>query len=209
MSRVYPLRIANQIYEYDFQQETPRKPSRQKSNNNSRKSKGRNPGGKSSKNNGGESGQGIELPEVLVPKKQTIKYNFGDFILSFLPCVKRRKDVFVQKVIDTARKDIYLLEIVKKLHEFDRLKRILLDEDELKLLSYQKLPVIREQDYKLDETAIKKGIVKKECELEKGKSKQVELGLTEKSRQSIQKSKEPSPSLKQNRILEGVAICNS
>ena len=198
MSRVYPLRIANQIYEYDFPEETPKEPRKSETPDKNKRRK-------STKNNRRGSGKGIELPEV--PKKKTIRYNFGDFILSFLPCIKRRKDVFVQKVVDTARKDIDLLEIVKKLHEYERLKRILLDEDELKLLAYQKLPVIREKDPEQIKSELIEAEKRKSMELE-GKSQPVKPGIIEKYCPSL-KSKEPPPKSKQNRIIEAVDICSS
>mgnify|MGYP001018494237 CR=1 FL=1 len=41
-----------------------------------------------------------------------------------------------------AAREIDLIEILKKLQELERLKKILLDEDELRMLSYSQLPVI-------------------------------------------------------------------
>lgn len=82
----------------------------------------------------------------LFDKKQAIHYHLGDFLLGFFPCFRRKKDILIKKVIEAAEREFDLVEIVKRLHEFDRLKKILLEEDELMMLSYLKRPVISVQD---------------------------------------------------------------
>ena len=85
---------------------------------------------------------------TLFPKKRVMKYNCVDFLLSFIPCVRRKRNLLINEAISAVSKDIDIIEIVKKLQEFERLKKILLDEDELLMLKYSQAPIISLQSAK-------------------------------------------------------------
>ena len=164
VTRAYLLNIANQIYEFDFQNgqggtmQRQNKLRKRRSNERMKTPAGGELPASKKKQKlrciGGVGG--IKEPETrpalkLASEKQTISYNFGDFLLSLLPCVRRKKDVLIDNAVDEAERDIDLVGIVKKLQEFERLKNILFDEDELLLLSYSRTPVISLQDSSLKE----------------------------------------------------------
>lgn len=84
--------------------------------------------------------------ENTLYKKPKISYNLGLFLMSCFPCFRRKKNILIKKAIDAAQKEFDLVEIVKKLHELDRLKKILLEEDEMRMLSFLQRPVISADD---------------------------------------------------------------
>ena len=143
VSRVYPLSIANQLYEFDLPN-----PQKETTKHHSKKKKEKSKGNKAESDRETSKPQetkkegDTELESILLGGKDKLRYNFIDFILGFFPCIKREKNLIINKAITAAEKEIDLVEILKKLQQLDRLKNILLDEDELIMISYYQPPVI-------------------------------------------------------------------
>ena len=143
VSKAYSLNIANQLYEFDL--ESPSKGLRPRRSatiidqkiKSSKNKKGKNlnkqTSNKASEDANSES-DGLE--KVLLVDKAPIRYSFREFLLDLMPCCRRKKGMLIKQAIRAAEKEIDLLEILKKLQELEKLKKILLDEDELMMLSY-------------------------------------------------------------------------
>ena len=149
--RAFALNIANQLYEFDFNdlQQKEKIESQWKANK-AEGSSGKQQEKSSmvkirAQDTSKESAQEDSEFSLQIPKKRTIKYHFGDFLVGLTPCTRRKKDLLVQNAVKAAEKEIDLVEIVKKLHEFDKFKNLFLDEDEIRLLSYVQPPVISNQ----------------------------------------------------------------
>ena len=145
--RAYAVNIATQIYEIDMQNPKNR-PNNGKKDERSKKKKGCCKAICKKKKPKSQTEVTANTEEDLLPlkeltrKKQTISYTFLDFLLSFCPCIRRKRNLLLKKAIKAAVKEIDLLNIVRRLQELERLKKILLDEDELRMLSFTQTPVI-------------------------------------------------------------------
>lgn len=52
------------------------------------------------------------------------------------PCTLKENGIFLQESHRNPSEEFALIQIIKKVHEFDRLKKVLLDEDEIMMISY-------------------------------------------------------------------------
>ena len=82
-----------------------------------------------------------------------LNYNFFDYIYSvtFGLCCPRRKEKLCKKGIELVKKDIDILQIVRRLQELEKLKLVLLNEDQINVFSYTRRPLIKEKDVEEDE----------------------------------------------------------
>ena len=74
--------------------------------------------------------------------RRQLKYTFFDFMVGLLCCRKRYKDRLVAKATGMVARDIDILQILKKLQETDKLKRILLNEHQNNIFSYSRPPLV-------------------------------------------------------------------
>ena len=156
--RAYPLHFANQFYDFDFQHHekapTKRKGSSKAADKSQRPSntkKGSQNDKKIERKSSIPRGERkLDAEEDPRPSQQKITYGLGAFLISFIPCVQRKKKQIINKIIETAQKDFDLIEIAKKLYEFDRFKKLFLEDDEIMMLSYLKRPVISLDDLSLE-----------------------------------------------------------
>ena len=153
VGRAFALNMANQLYEFDFRslqkkRKTKARSKAKKAKVPSDKQEEKIPtfGSSTIKIRPQDTKKEVDEEDasfgLKIPKKQTLKYHFGDFLLGLIPCARRKKDILIQNAVIAAEKEIELIEIVKKLHEFDRFKKLLLDEDEIRMLTYVQPPVI-------------------------------------------------------------------
>ena len=148
-NRAYAVNIANQLFEYDFydpEKEKKKAENKEKTKSSSNKKEENLTASINSKlelqENPKQPDIEEELPKLLLGKKEKLRYHFGDFLLSLFPCFNRNKNKLIRKAIVAAEREIDLIEILKKLQQFDKLQQILLDEDELMMISYYQPPVI-------------------------------------------------------------------
>lgn len=80
------------------------------------------------------------------PKKNNMKLSFYEYlrylIIMFFGVKKSPKQEIINKSVKAIRKDINIVNILTKLHEFDKLKSLLLNEDQLRLFHYLSKPLI-------------------------------------------------------------------
>ena len=74
--------------------------------------------------------------------RKQLKYTFFDFMIGLLCCRKRYKDRLAAKATGMVIQDIDILQILKKLQETDKLKRILLNEHQTNIFSYSRPPLV-------------------------------------------------------------------
>ena len=74
--------------------------------------------------------------------KRKLKYNFMDFLLGVFCCGRRHKDRLADKAAKMVAKDIDIVQILKKLQELDKLKKVLLDENQNNVFSYSRPPLV-------------------------------------------------------------------
>ena len=143
VNRAYSLNIASQLYEFDDQNSPKIMKKRQRESSNGKLDGKEAIQGANRFGIGNNSAVSPDLQNALLSSnKQTLGCNLGDILLSFFPCIKRKRNIIIRKAMSKAAKEIDLIEILKKLQELERLKKILLDEDELRMLSYSQHPVI-------------------------------------------------------------------
>ena len=175
--KAYAINITNQLFEYDFHDPEKEKKKAKKQFNAAKKEKMKSPSKKKEeslkvnsngtstyKENGKKSDKDEEdaqLPKLLLQQKQKLRYHFGDFLLDLFPCIRRDKKKLIRNAVAAAEKEIDLIEILKKLQQFDKLKQILLDEDELMMISYYQPPVISLYSSPVQEKASKDKIGRK------------------------------------------------
>ena len=81
----------------------------------------------------------------LTYRKQRNPYLFEYIrylIIMFFGLKKSPKQEIVNKSVEAIRKDINIVNIITKIHEFDKLKSLLLNEDQLRLFHYLSKPLI-------------------------------------------------------------------
>ena len=84
------------------------------------------------------------IPEE--PQKNKLKISFCEYIryliIMFFGLKKSPKQEIINKSVKTIRNDINIVNILTKIHEFDILKSLLLNEDQLRLFHYLSKPLI-------------------------------------------------------------------
>ena len=95
MNRAYTLNIASQLYEFD-DQNAPKIMKKRQRESSSGKNHWRLGGKEAIQDANGlgienNSAVSLDLQNALMSRnKQALSYNFGDILLSFSPCIKRR-----------------------------------------------------------------------------------------------------------------------
>ena len=74
--------------------------------------------------------------------RKLLTYSIFDFLFGLLCCRRRHKDRLVEKATKMVGKDIDIIQILKKLQEIDKLKKILLDDDQNNVFSYSRPPLV-------------------------------------------------------------------
>ena len=75
-------------------------------------------------------------------KREKLQLTFTDFLLGPIFCWRRKKDHLWKKASTKVSSDIDIIQIVRKLQELEKLKKILFDKEQLDLISYTKNPLI-------------------------------------------------------------------
>ena len=75
--------------------------------------------------------------------KRKLHYDFKDFILGMLCCMRREKDKLVERAFQTVSRDIDVLHLIKSLQHAEKLKKVLLTPEQEVMLSYSRPPLIK------------------------------------------------------------------
>ena len=149
-NRIYALQIANELYEFDLPCETQKDQKRRKCcrKRTSHKISSLNDSSLKlndelgDKNEVGKSIYMERFSKYAQGSQRRLNYTFWDFLLSFVPFLKRTKEAFLKKAMTMVGRDIDILQIVRQLQDVDRLKKILLDQDQLTVFSYSRPPLV-------------------------------------------------------------------
>ena len=98
--------------------------------------------GSSSEKNGGLDFYVEKFAKYTKNNQRLLSYTFYDFVIGLLCCRRRQKDKLVSKATNMVAKDIDILQILKKLQEIDKLKKVLLDEHQNNVFSYSRPPLV-------------------------------------------------------------------
>ena len=74
--------------------------------------------------------------------KEKLEYRFSDFLIGAFCCMRRRKDKLIQNAMKMVGQELDIVVLLKRLQEGEKLKHLLLNEEQLDIFSYSRPPLV-------------------------------------------------------------------